>query len=133
MNVIALNHANIRAPQPLLDEVRDFYINILGLQPGWRPEVPVHGYWLYSGEHPVIHLMEDQRPLDQITSLEASFIDHIAFTCDNLSALEAHLVETGVQYQRTDLSGAVQLLLRDPTGLGIELIFPVQQLPVSTK
>lgn len=126
MPISALNHVNIKAPQPMLDEVRDFYVDLLGLHQGWRPEVPVPGSWLYSGENPVIHLMEDNRPLDEITSPETGFVDHIAFTCTNLPAFEAHLVNAGVHYQRRDFPqfDTVQLVLTDPTGLGVELNFP---------
>ena len=58
MGVLAFNHFNIRAPRALLEEVKHFYLNVIGLEEGFRPDVPIHGYWLYLEELPVLHLME---------------------------------------------------------------------------
>ena len=43
MGVLAFNHLNIRAPKPLLEEVKTFYVDVLGLAEGSRPTVPVLG------------------------------------------------------------------------------------------
>ena len=58
MGVLAFNHFNIRAPKPLLEEVRTFYVDVVGLAEGFRPAVPVPGYWLYLEALPILHLME---------------------------------------------------------------------------
>ena len=58
MSLIAFNHFNIRAPASLLTTVRDFYVDVIGLVEGPRPDAPVAGYWLYLGDVPVLHLME---------------------------------------------------------------------------
>ena len=44
MGVLAFNHFNLRAPKPLLEEVRTFYVDVVGLAEGFRPAVP--GPWL---------------------------------------------------------------------------------------
>ena len=44
-----LDHINIKAPEALLEEVRDFYCAVLGLQEGARPNFSSPGYWLYAG------------------------------------------------------------------------------------
>ena len=58
MSLVAFNHFNIRAPCALLRTVRDFYVDVIGLLEGPRPDVPVAGYWLYLADVPVLHLME---------------------------------------------------------------------------
>ena len=58
MGVLAFNHFNIRALKPLLEEVRTFYVDVIGLAEGFRPAVPVPGYWLYLEALPILHLME---------------------------------------------------------------------------
>lgn len=45
-----IDHINIRAPAGLLDEVREFYCAIFGLEEGFRPAFASQGYWLYAGE-----------------------------------------------------------------------------------
>ena len=55
MGVLAFNHFNIRAPKPLLEEVRTFYVDVVGLAEGFRPAVPVPGYWLYLEALPILH------------------------------------------------------------------------------
>ena len=55
-----IHHVGITAPAEVLEEVVSFYDTVLGLKPGYRPEFGgIGGYWLYSGDHPMIHLLED--------------------------------------------------------------------------
>lgn len=42
-----LEHINIKAPQALLEEVRDFYCTVPGLREGFRPHFSGKGHWLY--------------------------------------------------------------------------------------
>ena len=44
MGVLAFNHFNIRAPKPVFEDVKNFYLDVIGLTEGFRPEVPIHGY-----------------------------------------------------------------------------------------
>ena len=48
--VAAFDHYNLRAARPVLDELRDFYRDVVGLTVGERPPFRRFGYWLYSGE-----------------------------------------------------------------------------------
>jgi len=58
-----IDHINIKAPPALLEEVRDFYCEVLGLQEGARPEFASKGYWLYSAAGPIVHLsVVDESP-----------------------------------------------------------------------
>ena len=53
-----IEHINISTPMSLLTQVRDFYIDILGLTEGFRPQSTIRGFWLYSGKQALIHLAE---------------------------------------------------------------------------
>ena len=50
MAVRGFDHYNLRAARPMLDELRDFYRDVVGLTVGDRPPFRRFGYWLYSGE-----------------------------------------------------------------------------------
>ncbi len=53
-----LDHINFHAQRKLLDALKDFYCDVVGLEVGARPDFPRFGYWLYAGGHPVVHLYE---------------------------------------------------------------------------
>ena len=126
MGVLAFNHFNIRAPKPLLEEVKAFYLDVVGLTEGYRPDVPIHGYWLYLDDLPVLHLME-WSDIPEAFQYEKGFLDHVAFSCDDLESFIAKLANLNVVYARRDfdLDGGVftQLEITDPVGNGVELNF----------
>ena len=126
MSVLAFNHFNIRAPRPLLEEVKQFYLEVIGLTEGFRPDVPIHGYWLYLEDLPVLHLME-WRDIAKAPKYEKGYLDHVAFSCDDLENFIIKLKNLEVPYTRRDfnLSGDVftQLEVTDPVGNGVELNF----------
>lgn len=119
-----LNHFNIAAPAALLSQVRDFYVDVVGLEEGYRPDFGVPGYWLYAGGNAVLHLLELDTA-DQAPTGDPGFLDHVAFTCRDLESTESHLRQLGVEYRKRDFSdfGLMQLFIRDPTGLGVEMNF----------
>jgi len=126
MGVLALNHINIRAPRPVLEEVRNFYMEVIGLTEGFRPDVPIHGYWLYLGDLPVLHLME-WSDITEPPTFERGYLDHVAFSCDGLEDFINKLKNLDVVYTRRDfdLNGGIftQLEVTDPVGNGVELNF----------
>ena len=128
MPVENLNHINIRAPHPLLKEVRDFYVDIIGLREGERPAIPIDGFWLYAGDNAIVHLLDSAyRGLDEnALAVGTSHLDHFALTCTDIAGTEARLQELGVEFRRNDFDdyGFSQLFLNDPTGMGVELNFP---------
>ena len=129
MSLIALNHFNIRAPSALLLTVRDFYVDVIGLEEGPRPDAPVPGYWLYLTDVPVLHLMEwPEGP--QVPDLERGYLDHIAFSCQDEMTFIDRFDQRAVPFRRREFtlpSGEqfLQLMVSDPTGLGVELNFIV--------
>ena len=123
MNLVSFSHYNLRAPRELLDMLRSFYADIVGLEVGDRPPFTSFGYWLYAGQHAVLHLTEATR--DEARSIAAATFDHAAFNCVGRREFETKLVQRGIPYQVAHVpqTGQVQLFFRDPAGNGIELNF----------
>jgi catechol 2,3-dioxygenase-like lactoylglutathione lyase family enzyme len=118
-----LHHFNIRAPAALLDSIRDFYVEVLGLVDGDRPPFRFAGYWLYADGHPVAHLMAARE--GQALPGEAGSIDHVAFACSDYEAMCRHLRQRGIEFRTSTVPGTAQrqVFFRDPIGNGIELNF----------
>ena len=124
--VRGLAHANIRAPEAMIERLRCFYIDLIGLRQGLRPAFRSgsRGYWLYAGETDVLHLTiagsGDTAPAP------TGHFNHLAFACTDLDATRARLDAAGVAYEvdEVDEPPQVQLFLTDPSGLDIELNFP---------
>lgn len=127
MPVVSFNHYNLRASRDMLEQLRDFYVNVLGLQVGERPPFASFGYWLYLGEQAILHLSSAR--VDEIRSSHVqNTFDHVALTCTALTEMEAHLQALGVNYRisTVPLLGQTQLFLQDPAGNGIELNFATE-------
>ena len=99
-----------------------FWRDIVGFEPGPRPDFSFDGAWLYCQGRPVVHLVErDAAP--------GGVIDHAAFWATDLAGTIARLEERGVPYDLKPLppgvpqSGTWQLFIRDPNGARIELDF----------
>ena len=56
MKVIGLDHYNLCGPRDVLESMRDFYVEVLGLEVGYRPPFGSFGYWLYAADQPVLHV-----------------------------------------------------------------------------
>ena len=54
MKILGLDHYNLCAPRELLEELREFYTDTVGLTVGYRPPFDSAGYWLYAGEQAVL-------------------------------------------------------------------------------
>lgn len=124
MATLGLDHYNIRAPSPLLEELRDFYVATLSLRSGPRPRFRTHGYWLYAGEQAVLHLSGTGPGEIRAVGVTPTF-DHVAFRCNDDAAMRAALDAAGVAYAVEDAPERAQrqIFLRDPAGNGIELSF----------
>ena len=124
MATLGLDHYNIRAPSPLLEELRDFYIATLGLYVGPRPRFRTHGYWLYAGEQAVLHLSGTRAGEVREVGVVPTF-DHVAFRCDDDATMRLTLDAAGISYAVEDAPERAQrqIFLRDPAGNGIELNF----------
>ena len=131
MAIAGLNHFNIMGSRSLIDEVRDFYVDVIGLtksSDGWRPDFDFEGHWLYAGDAPILHLMvseEGSETADNGIRSTTGHLDHIALTAADLTAVESRLIELDQVYEKKVIPGfnVTQLFLHDPIGLGVELNF----------
>lgn len=131
MNTVGLHHFNITAPSRLLEQIRDFYVGVLGLSVGERPNFRRKGFWLYSGNVPIVHLTACD-DADARTSGESAlnYFDHIAFSCEGLAGLISRLKQLNIAYEVVEIAslGQVQVFVRDPAGVGVELNFVNESL-----
>ena len=100
----------------------DFYVGLLGLREGHRPDLGFDGAWLYgSGAQAILHLYFDRKA----PASRAGVIDHMAFTASDLKAVKARFDAAAVKYdlRRQKESGIWQLFTYDPTGAKVELDF----------
>ena len=133
MAIRTLDHCSIRTLD--LNASRAFYIDLLGMDEGDRPDFPFPGAWLYLEGHAVIHLVGvdtvDSSGLegylggdvDPDTLGDGGSLDHIAFCATDAPAMIRRLKRNNVPYRERqvpnmDLS---QIFLEDPNGLTIEL------------
>ena len=129
MNTVGLNHFNITSPYRLLEKVRDFYVDVLGLEVGARPDFIREGFWLYAGHLPIVHLTAcDESDARAKADSLPSFVDHIAFSCEGLSGLIERLQHLGLPYEVVKMPTQVQVFIRDPAGVGVELNFVEEAL-----
>lgn len=126
MPVSGFSHFNLRADRNLLDELRSFYCDVVGLTQGSRPPFRSHGYWLYAGAQDILHLTES-RPGEVRHANAASTFDHVAFSCNGRAAIEARLRSNGIEFttEHVPATAQVQLFFQDPAGNGVELNFAV--------
>jgi catechol 2,3-dioxygenase-like lactoylglutathione lyase family enzyme len=125
MQNLGLAHYNIRASSDLLETLRDFYVEAIGLTVGPRAPLKSVGYWLYAGGRDVLHLSTQGPSEHRRTGSDLTF-DHVAFDCRGAAGWEQRLQALGIPFRRVVIpeSGHVQYFLRDPAGNGVELNFP---------
>jgi catechol 2,3-dioxygenase-like lactoylglutathione lyase family enzyme len=131
MGVSRLEHVNIRCANTRA--TRDFYVELIGLTEGPRPDFPFRGHWLYLGGVPVVHLMEaadraaswaredaaaDDRP-------GSGRLDHVAFRGEDFEAMRDKFKAAGVAFREKVVPGDSlrQLFVPDPEGVLVELNF----------
>lgn len=124
MATIGFNHFNLRAPHELMDELKAFYCDIVGLEQGQRPDLGTLGYWLYAGDQCVLHLSQARLDETRLTHT-ATIFDHVAFTCTHRTEMEARLKRHNITFTTGQVPslGIAQLFLKDPAGNGVELSF----------
>jgi len=135
-----LSHYNVRTRKAA--ETRDFYVDVLGLREGDRPEFPFPGHWMYCGEMDVLHIVgivDDDAGLKDYLGdrgAEADLqgggaIDHIAFTATDAVAMAKHFVKHDIaaRHRRVPNMDLYQIFLEDPNGITIELNFPGENPP----
>lgn len=121
MPVLGLDHVNIAGAASLIERCRAFYVEVLGLTEGHRPNFRSRGFWLYAGGHPVVHLTVK----DSDATGDATALDHFSFGCEGLEETMTRLREHGVEFTLDPARETknAQLFLQDPAGVQVELNF----------
>jgi catechol 2,3-dioxygenase-like lactoylglutathione lyase family enzyme len=127
-----IDHFSIRTLK--LEETRVFYENVMGMETGDRPPLPFPGYWLYLGEHAVIHLVgiDENNPeglneyLGEVNIDELSgggAVDHLAFRASGSKDLIDRLKLLKIPYRERMVDGMnlFQLFVEDPNNITLEL------------
>ncbi|MBI1394938.1 MAG: glyoxalase [Betaproteobacteria bacterium] len=119
MTIHGMNHFTVLTSD--LDATRHFYVDVMGLEEGPRPDLGFPGVWLYVGGNPVLHVIAG-RPLPADPK---GVLDHMAFTATDLAGVTRRLEESGIRYdlRRQAQSGTWQLFCFDPNGARVELDF----------
>ena len=127
MGVLGFGHVNLRAERSLLDQMLQFYTEVIGLTLGPRPPFARFGYWLYQGQHDLIHLIEASPEEQRLVHVKTT-IDHFAFVCCDRLAYEQKLQQLGLSFQTAVVpqTHQYQIVLQDPAGNRVELNFAHQ-------
>jgi catechol 2,3-dioxygenase-like lactoylglutathione lyase family enzyme len=122
--IVGMNHFTVISEDT--QKTLDFYVGLLGLAVGHRPDLGFPGAWLYAGgSQAVLHVYFD-RP---VPPQRAGVIDHMAFTATDLKTVKARFDERGVKYdlRRQAGAGTWQLFCHDPNGAKVELDFDASE------
>ena len=132
MALTSLDHCSIRTAK--LDETRDFYVDVLGMEDGDRPNFPFPGNWLYVDGHAAVHLVgvdpDDPTGLEEylgavdVAELDGSgAFDHLAFRAEDPGRLSERLKRLDVPYRERKVPNMdlFQIFLEDPNGITVEL------------
>ena len=117
-----------------VDKTKNFYVDILGLNVGYRPDFPFKGFWLYLKDNPkaaCIHLAMRKQDTgqdyyigkkDDVTSGSGA-IDHVAFNADDIESMKAKLDKVSIEYTHRKIPDfpLEQLFIMDPDGVKVEL------------
>ncbi len=124
MAVLGFNHYNLRASRDMMEQLKVFYRDVVGLQIGERPQLTSFGYWLYAGSKDVLHLSE-AKPEEKRKENVATTFDHVAFTTTDYDATIARLEKLPIKFSVHEIAdtGQKQIFFSDPAGNGIELNF----------
>jgi catechol 2,3-dioxygenase-like lactoylglutathione lyase family enzyme len=133
MPVSHLEHALIQTAD--MEGTKNWYVDVLGMKVGPHPDFKVPVYWLYIGDHDVLHIAQGGKDVpearlkyagQQSTDTYGSgVVDHLAFRCSGLDEMIANFKQRGVAFKerQVDNQGLYQLFLIDPNGVKIELNF----------
>jgi len=119
MAIVGMNHFTVLSDD--LDRTKAFYMGLLGLTEGPRPNFSFPGAWLYCGEQAVLHIIAG-RPLP---SDPQGVLDHMAFSAKDLQGTARILKSHGIDYElrKLDRPNVWQLFCYDPSGARVELDF----------
>lgn len=124
MTMAWLDHVNIRTAR--LDEMSEFYENVLGLKRGKRPLFEFGGAWLYCNGRAIVHLVESTR---RVPSKEAQ-VEHFALrSTGSMKRFQTKLRKHDAPYNVVSLDeiNMRQVNVFDPDGNKIEVQFAANE------
>ncbi|MDQ6629810.1 MAG: VOC family protein [Pseudomonadota bacterium] len=121
----AMNHFTVLADD--LEATLAFYVGVLGLEPGPRPELGFPGAWLYASGQAVLHIVAG-RPMP---AQRSGVLDHMAFSASGLADVTRRLDAASIAYTLRRQTGSKlwQLFCVDPSGARVELDFDASETP----
>jgi catechol 2,3-dioxygenase-like lactoylglutathione lyase family enzyme len=120
-----LNHINIGCSAGELPAIEKFYADVLDLHPGFRPNFPAQGMWLYAGERALVHVSVRYPDGWNHSKTERTGFDHIAYSMTDVAEVRERLKRLGYEFEQQNVPNAgFQLFLCDPVGNKVELNFP---------
>jgi len=131
MQIERIDHFTIVAQPEEVEQLRDFYCKVLGLQPGPRPDFDFGGYWLYPPTGgPLVHLAAITARALPLGERDTGKLDHISFRSTGLHEFRRHLEALGVASREAPVPGFPlhQVFFRDPVGIKLELTFDADEL-----
>ena len=119
-----IDHYNLRSDEKMIETLKNFYINIVGLKLGYRPPFKSKGYWLYAKEKDVLHLSSSKDNIKNLINIDST-LDHVSFSANDKSFLMETLEKNNIVFKERHIPeiNIDQLFFKDPAGNGIELIF----------
>jgi catechol 2,3-dioxygenase-like lactoylglutathione lyase family enzyme len=123
--ISGMNHFTIVAEDP--KATTDYYIGLLGLEDGYRPDLGFPGAWLYSDGKAILHIIYG-RPMP---NPRTGVLDHMAFSAKGLKEAQKRFDASGIKYTLNRQVGTRiwQLFSFDPNGARVELDFdPAEEL-----
>jgi catechol 2,3-dioxygenase-like lactoylglutathione lyase family enzyme len=125
--IVGMNHFTVIADgADSAKATLDYYVGLLGLTVGHRPDLGFDGAWLYAGgSQAILHMYFDRA----VPQPPAGVIDHMAFSAKDLKAVKARFDAAGVPYDLRKQVGAGtwQLFSHDPNGAKVELDFDASE------
>ena len=125
MPIEGQDHVNIRTSR--LDEMIEFYEDVLELRNGWRPPFSFPGAWMYLGDLAIVHLVHcDKEPTAPADDLK---LEHFALRASGLTDFLDKLQARGIAYSVDEVPDydRVQVNFHDPDGIHIHVDFPADE------
>lgn len=123
MDIKLLEHVNLRTAD--LHRLEEWYCQVLGLTPGYRPPFKSTGRWLYAGDIPMVHLLDIKE--QKIT--EDPTLEHFAMRASGLKGFLKTLKEMNISYRtvRVPKLRVFQIYISDPDGNNMHIDFPPKE------
>ncbi len=119
-----------------MEQTREWYCSVLGMEEGWHPDFGFPVYWLYLDGKDVVHITQNAKHAtenqktylgrtSQNTGAGTGALDHIAFRAAGLGEMMERLRQHKVDFKERRANGQAlyQLFMFDPNGIKVELNF----------